>query len=100
MFVLDLTYTVPVEEIDALLADHVTWLRKQFDEGRFLAAGRKQPRTGGVIIAVSDDRAEVEAVVAEDPFSRHGAATYRITEFLATNTAPALDPYRQQLPAG
>lgn len=98
MFILELTYTVPNERIDELLAEHSAWLRRQYDEGRFLAAGRKVPRTGGVIVAVGEDRAEIEAVVASDPLMVKGVTEYRVTEFLATTTAPALDGYRQQLP--
>ena len=98
MFVLELTYLIPNDRIDALLPEHGEWLKKNYDAGLFLAAGRKQPRDGGVIIATAADRAEIEAVVATDPLLIKGATTYRITEFLATTTAPALDPYRQQLP--
>jgi uncharacterized protein YciI len=99
MFILELTYTVPNEDIDALLPEHNAWLRKHYDQGRFLAAGRKVPRTGGVILATGDDLAEMEAVVAEDPLMRRKATQYRITQFLATTTGPALDQYREQLPA-
>ena len=99
MFVVELTYTAPLERIDAALADHIAWLDKQYAEGVIIASGRKQPRDGGVLIAVAPDRAAVEALVATDPFALAGVGEYRITEFIATKTAPALEPYRQQLPA-
>ncbi|MEU6405939.1 YciI family protein [Streptomyces sp. NPDC046985] len=99
MFILELTYIAAAERVDALLADHVAWLDEQYAAGVFIASGRKVPRDGGVIIAVGEDRAAVEAVAATDPFSVEKAAEYRITEFVATKTAPRLAPYRQQLPA-
>lgn len=99
MFVLELTYTAPLERIDALLDDHVDWLTTHYESGTFIASGRKEPRDGGVIIAVGADRADIEQVVATDPFVIGEVCTYRIIEFLATKTAPALADYRQELPA-
>ncbi|WP_405683066.1 YciI family protein [Streptomyces sp. NBC_00057] len=98
MFVLELTYTAPVERIDALLQDHVAWLDTQYAAGVFIASGRKSPRDGGVILAVGDDRAQIEKITAEDPFTAQGVCAYRITEFIATKTSDELAPYRQQLP--
>ncbi|MFG2287307.1 YciI family protein [Streptomyces sp. NPDC048595] len=99
MFVLELTYTAPLERVDAALAEHVEWLRKEYAAGHFIAAGRKVPRDGGVILAAGMDRAAVERIVAADPFTLAGVCEYRITEFVATTTAPALETYREQLPS-
>ncbi|MBT2401429.1 YciI family protein [Streptomyces sp. ISL-100] len=99
MFVLELTYTAPVERVDELMEAHVAWLNAQYEAGVFIASGRKQPRDGGVILAVADDRARIEEIAAADPFTVAGVCAYRITEFVATKTAPGLAPYRQQLPA-
>ncbi|MFB8384003.1 YciI family protein [Streptomyces rubiginosohelvolus] len=98
MFVLELTYTAPVERVDALMAEHITWLDEQYAAGVFIASGRKDPRDGGVILAVGEDRAAIERIAAADPFAAHDVCAYRITEFVATKTAPALAPYRQLLP--
>ncbi|WP_030062123.1 YciI family protein [Streptomyces novaecaesareae] len=99
MFVLELTYTASMERIDAVLPRHIEWLEAHYAAGTFLASGRKVPRDGGVILAVGRDRAVIEALVATDPFVRAGLTEYRVTEFLATTTAPALDAHRQQLPS-
>lgn len=98
MFILELTYVVPLDRVDALLGEHVAWLDTHYAAGVFIASGRKEPRDGGVILAVGDDRAAMEELVATDPFALDGCATYRITEFLATKVAPQLLPYQQQLP--
>lgn len=95
MFVLELTYTAPLDAVDAVLAAHVAWLDEQFERGVFLASGRKNPRDGGVIIAVAEDRARIEEIAAGDPFVTAGVCAYRVTEFAATKTAPALEPYRE-----
>ncbi|KOG29258.1 YciI family protein [Streptomyces resistomycificus] len=95
MFVMELTYTAPLDAVDAVVADHVTWLDEQYAQGVFLASGRKSPRDGGVIIAVAEDRAGIEAIAAGDPFVTAGVCEYRITEFEATKTAPGLERYRE-----
>ncbi|MEV1044167.1 YciI family protein [Streptomyces sp. NPDC049916] len=95
MFVLELTYTAPVERADALMEEHVAWLDAQYAAGVFIASGRKNPRDGGVILAVGEDRAAIERITAADPFAAHGVCAYRITEFIVTKTAPGLEPYRQ-----
>jgi uncharacterized protein YciI len=99
MFVLELTYTAPVERVDELLDAHVAWLDARYEDGVFIASGRKNPRDGGVILAVGDDRARIEKIAAADPFTVGGVCEYRITEFIATKTAPELAPYKQQLPS-
>lgn len=95
MFVLELTYTAPLDAVDAVLPAHVAWLDEQYERGVFLASGRKTPRDGGVIIAVAEDRARIEEIAAGDPFVTAGVCAYRVTEFAATKTAPALEPYRE-----
>nr|WSW65289.1 YciI family protein [Streptomyces sp. NBC_00995] len=97
MFVLDLSYTAPLDHVDAVMKDHVAWLDVQYAAGVFLASGRKNPREGGVILAVGDDRAAIERLAASDPFVVRGVCAYRITEFIATKTSDALAPYRQQV---
>ncbi|WP_418960054.1 YciI family protein [Streptomyces tritici] len=99
MFVLELTYTDDVARADALMDAHIAWLDAQYAAGVFIASGRKNPRDGGVILAVGDDRAQIEKIAAADPFSVDGVCTYRITEFYATKTAPELAPFREQLPS-
>ncbi|MEE1754053.1 YciI family protein [Streptomyces sp. SP18CS02] len=98
MFVLELTYTGPVERADALMSEHITWLDTHYASGVFIASGRKNPRDGGVILAVGDDRSRIEEITAADPFVTGGVCEYRVTEFIATKTAPELAPFRQQSP--
>ncbi|MFF5856931.1 YciI family protein [Streptomyces sp. NPDC012751] len=97
MFVLELTYTAPLDAVDAVLPDHVAWLEQQYEKGFFLASGRKNPRDGGVILAVAEDRARIEEIVAADPFVTAGVCSYRVVEFVATKTAPELARHRQTL---
>ncbi|MEU7046364.1 YciI family protein [Streptomyces varsoviensis] len=98
MFVLELTYTAPLDRIDAALEEHIAWLDAHYASGVFIASGRKEPRDGGVILAVGEDRDKMAEITASDPFVVAGVCEYEITQFVMTKTAPALDAYRQQLP--
>jgi uncharacterized protein YciI len=91
VFVLLLTYVRPLAEVDAIMREHVAWLNDHYDAGRFLVSGRRIPRTGGVIVARGEDRAEIEAVAATDPFVRGGVATCEVVEFRASQVSPALE---------
>ena len=70
MFIIELTYTAPLTRIDAHMADHVAFLNRYYASGHFLVSGRQIPRTGGIILAVGNNREEVEAIAREDPFVR------------------------------
>ena len=87
MFVLVLTYTKPLEEVDALMRDHMAWLNAGYRDGHFLVSGRQIPRTGGVILARGDDREAVEALAAADPFVREGVAKVDVIQFRASQSA-------------
>ncbi|MGE4421841.1 MAG: YciI family protein [Pseudodesulfovibrio sp.] len=95
MFILRLTYVKPLSEIDRLIPPHREYLAKYYASGNFLFSGRQEPRTGGVIIARAGSRAEVEALIKEDPFLIEGVAEYEIVEFVPAMTAPDLDGYKE-----
>ena len=90
MFIVDLQYIVPLEELDAHMADHVKFLRKYYKEDIFVASGRKVPRTGGIILSLAKSRDELEKILAEDPFFKLKLAKFTITEFLTSQYHPQL----------
>lgn len=90
LFVIDLHYVVPLDQIDPYLSGHRQFLEDNYAKGNFLASGAKVPRTGGVILAVAGSIAEVEDIVQLDPFHSAGIATYTITEFEPRMAAPGL----------
>src|SRR6185503_11274668 len=87
MFVIELTYKVPLATIDAHMAAHVVFLKKYYAAGNFLVSGRKIPRDGGIILAVGKSKHDIEAIITEDPFFVHGLADFRIIEFRASQRA-------------
>ncbi|MCB0489209.1 MAG: YciI family protein [Cyclobacteriaceae bacterium] len=90
MFIIDLNYIVPLERLDAYMADHVKFLRKYYKLNVFVASGRKVPRTGGIILALADSKEDIENILKEDPFYSHKLAEFTITQFLTSQYHPEL----------
>jgi len=81
MFIIDITYKASLEEIDAYTKAHIAFLDKYFASGNFLIAGRKNPRDGGIVIALASTKEEIENITKEDPFYTNNLADIRIIEF-------------------
>jgi uncharacterized protein YciI len=82
MFVVDLHYVVSLDRVDAAIPAHVEFLKQNYASGVFVASGRKVPRTGGIIIAVAENRGKLDAILRLDPFQKMGLAQYSVTEFI------------------
>jgi uncharacterized protein YciI len=84
-----LSYEAPLHEVDEQMKAHVDWLEIGFDQGVFLVAGRRNPRTGGVILARGYADALTE-VAKSDPFVTSGVASFEVVPFNASFAHPAL----------
>ena len=87
MFIIELTYTADLARIDASMRAHMQFINAHYASGHFVVSGRKIPRDGGIILARGSDRAEIEAIAAEDPFVTKGLATARVIEFRVSQRA-------------
>ncbi len=90
MYVVSLTYRVPQDIVDFHNDAHISWLQEAFDDGVFVAAGRKVPRTGGMLLS-RVDRATLDASLAQDPFYTNGVADFDVVEFHAGRVAPGFE---------
>lgn len=90
MFIVLLTYQKPLSEEDRFVEEHRQFLARYYASRNFLLSGRTEPRTGGVIFATAQTRAEIEAIIQNDPFYREQIATYEIVEFLPSLSAENL----------
>jgi len=84
VFIVSLTYKVELEKVDQYIEPHVAYLEKYYSLGKFIASGRKVPRTGGIILANVSNRETLDAMLSEDPFHIAGLANYEVTEFIPT----------------
>jgi uncharacterized protein YciI len=90
MFVVLLSYTQPLEKLEPHLDAHRQFLATHYASGVLVTSGPQIPRTGGVIIARGVSREQLQAILADDPFSRHALASYQVIEFQARACAPEL----------
>lgn len=68
MFIIDLKYTASMALIDKFLVAHRLWLDQLYAANKLLCSGPKNPRNGGVIIALAKNLAELEEILHTDPF--------------------------------
>jgi uncharacterized protein YciI len=90
MFIINLNYIVPLEKIDAHMTEHVKFLQKYYTLNKFLASGRKVPRTGGIILCLAKTKEEVDEIMNQDPFVMHKLSEFNVTEFLTSQSHPEL----------
>lgn len=90
MILVEINYIVPINIVEENTVTHREWLDQQINKGLLLMAGPKVPRTGGIIIALGNDKAKIEELFKEDPFYVNKVADYKITEFVAGKYHPLI----------
>jgi len=87
-FVIEISYTAPLTEIDRVLLKHREFLQTGYDQKRLLLSGPQNPRTGGVLIARGESLEEVKQFFANDPYQLEKLANYRFIEFTPVKHLP------------
>jgi uncharacterized protein YciI len=82
MFVVKLTYLVSTDEVDKYLSAHREFLDYYYKQGLLVVSGPMKPRTGGIIIAATNDRAYLESIFKKDPYYLAEIAEYEFIEFI------------------
>jgi len=90
MFIINLTYKTELERVDTFLNAHIDFLNDQYEQGHFLASGRKVPRTGGIILSNISSKSDLEEIIANDPFKKNELAHYELIEFVPSKTCNEL----------
>lgn len=93
LFIVSLTYKKELEDVEIFIDKHVCFLDKYYKQGKFIFSGRKNPRTGGVILAYNITRMELELILKEDPFWINQIADYDIIEVAVTKYAEAFESF-------
>ena len=84
MFIVSLSYKKDIIEVEKFMEPHVQFLDKYYAEKKFIFSGRKNPRTGGIILARNVDRETLQEIIKQDPFYENEIADYDITEVIPT----------------
>ncbi len=85
MFVLISRFQRSLEEVNRSAAEHSAWVQRQYEAGRFLVSGRREPPIGGVIVARAASEQELREILTTDPLQYRGLAEYEIFAFEATD---------------
>lgn len=81
MFIVDINYKKPIEVVEQHLVAHREFLEEGYQKDYFIASGPKNPRTGGIIVSQLKDKAQLEAILKNDPFFKNDIAEYHFIEF-------------------
>lgn len=73
-----------MSDVEKHLEAHRAFLDEYYAKGVLVASGPKNPRDGGIILAREMERAELEKILALDPFWKEEIASFRITDFAVT----------------
>jgi len=82
MFIVSLSYKKDLSEVKKFAPQHGAFLDNYYAKKKFIFSGRKNPRTGGVILVHNVDSAELMDIIREDPFWQQEIADYDITEVI------------------
>lgn len=80
-FIVKISYTSPIEEIEKVLAEHRSFLQQGYDQKFLLCSGPMNPRVGGIIIAKSESIESIKSFFEQDPYNVNKLATYEFFEF-------------------
>ena len=63
MFIFNLTYIKPILEVEKMLPAHISYLEENYNAKKFICSGRKNPRTGGIILCNCATKQEAEQII-------------------------------------
>ncbi|WP_190012825.1 YciI family protein [Streptomyces lucensis] len=91
MFLVTVTYTAPLDEVDRWRPAHGDWLNDLMSRRLLLVAGRQVPLAGGVYLVPPMPAEELGRLLATDPYLRSGVAAHSVVEFTPLLVAPGLE---------
>lgn len=95
MFIVSLTYKCDLSVVDKYLEKHVQYLKTEYSKGNFIASGRKVPRTGGIILAKTKNKEDLELIIKDDPFYKNNISEYQIIEFVPSMVAEGFEKLKE-----
>jgi len=82
MYLVDMNFN-DVEKITAeLVSAHRAHIQEEYLSGKFMFGGRKEPRTGGILLSQHASQHELQQVLDSDPYIKSGLVAYSIIEFV------------------
>src|SRR4051794_10592979 len=94
MFVVTVTYTAPLNEVDPWRPAHGDWLNDLISRRRLLVAGRQIALVGGVYLTCEMSADELDRILATDPYVLNNVAAHSVVEFTPLLVATGLESLR------
>lgn len=91
MFLLLGRYTASADQVEPHRDGHIAWVQEHSEAGHFIAGALQTDGGGGLIVARTTSRADIEDWVAADPFIQAGDFEYDIREYEVAFTAAGLE---------
>ncbi|MEV5572902.1 YciI family protein [Spirillospora sp. NPDC052269] len=91
MFVVTVTYTVPLKDVDQWRPAHGEWLKELIARRLLLVAGRQVPLVGGVYLTSEMSADDLTQLLATDPYVLNGVAEHSVVEFTPLLVADGLE---------
>ena len=88
--VLKSTYAQPPDVVQQTRPAHLEFLNEEIAAGRLILAGRQEDGSGGVLVTGDISTEDAQDIVARDPYTKAGVASYERTSFNAAVRAPGL----------
>ncbi|TCP25598.1 uncharacterized protein YciI [Scopulibacillus darangshiensis] len=93
MFIVLLKYIKPLSAVDEFIQEHTEFLDKHYKRKEIVFSGRREPRTGGIMLVNLNDADAVKEMIAEDPFYKNDIAEYDIIKFTPTKYDEAFSSF-------
>ena len=84
MFIVALSYKKDISEVEKFIEAHIQFLNTYYADKKIIFSGRKNPRTGGVILVRNVNKETLTDIIKQDPFYQNEIADYDITEVIPT----------------
>jgi uncharacterized protein YciI len=84
MFIISLSYKKDISVVEKFIEPHAQFLDKYYADKKFIFSGRKNPRTGGIILVRNMDKETLTDIIKQDPFYQNEIADYDIIEVIPT----------------
>ncbi|MBF0237450.1 MAG: GTP cyclohydrolase [SAR324 cluster bacterium] len=95
VYVVILTYKVPVDKILPHVPAHREHLDVWFDTNSILFSGMQLSKTGGAIIVRAASEEAIQPLIEQDPFYLHDLADYQIIGVDVRRQQPVIDDWIQ-----
>jgi len=96
MYVLQVHFHEEQSNLNVHIAEHTRWVNEAMQEKLFILAGQKTRVRGSIMLAVDMPKAQLDALINNDPFVKNKHNDPFVKNKLASYTISHFDPFFYQ----